>query len=198
MSDTPVRPSIAAARTAARRTSTPPARRTNTRLVVFHVKPAGSRARWRYPGCRFTTGSRYAVRSGADSSSPHTQVRAAVVRRQSIRRCRLLAGVGLRHPVAARACEDSKHAGVWVSRSTIPAEDDTVAKLTAKQRKKIPSKDFGLPGKRKYPVQDKAHARAALSRASAAAKRGRLSPKDKAEIVRKAHARLNYGKGKAN
>jgi hypothetical protein len=39
-----------------------------------------------------------------------------------------------------------------------------VAKLTAKQRKKLPKKSFALPGKRAYPIHDKAHARAALSR----------------------------------
>jgi hypothetical protein len=73
-----------------------------------------------------------------------------------------------------------------------------VAKLTAAKRKRLPKSDFGIPGKRKFPMPDKAHARAALSRASAAAKRGKLSPKDKAHIVKMAHARLNYGKGKAN
>ena len=40
-----------------------------------------------------------------------------------------------------------------------------MAKLTTKARKAIPSGDFGLPGRR-YPVEDKAHARAALSRVS--------------------------------
>jgi hypothetical protein len=37
-------------------------------------------------------------------------------------------------------------------------------KLTAKQRKKLSKKDFALPGKRKYPIPDKAHARNALAR----------------------------------
>jgi hypothetical protein len=50
-----------------------------------------------------------------------------------------------------------------------------MARLTAKTRQKLPSKDFALPGKGEgpkgagagsYPVQDKAHARAALSRVS--------------------------------
>jgi len=73
-----------------------------------------------------------------------------------------------------------------------------VAKLTAAKRKRIPSSEFGLPKQRKYPLNDKAHARNALARASQAAKRGKLTSADKAMIVRKAHARLNYGKGKAN
>lgn len=39
-----------------------------------------------------------------------------------------------------------------------------MARLKAKQRKKLPKKSFALPGKRAYPIPDKAHARAALSR----------------------------------
>jgi hypothetical protein len=38
-----------------------------------------------------------------------------------------------------------------------------MAKLTAADRKKIPGKDFAGPD-RSYPVEDKAHARNALSR----------------------------------
>ena len=41
-----------------------------------------------------------------------------------------------------------------------------MAKLTAKTRNKIPKKEFGLPGERKYPMEDKSHARNAKSRAS--------------------------------
>jgi hypothetical protein len=37
-------------------------------------------------------------------------------------------------------------------------------KLGTKERKKLSKKDFGLPGKRKYPIPDKAHARNALAR----------------------------------
>ncbi len=36
--------------------------------------------------------------------------------------------------------------------------------LSAKQRKKLSKKEFALPGKRKYPIPDKAHARNALAR----------------------------------
>ena len=39
-----------------------------------------------------------------------------------------------------------------------------MAKLNAKQRKKLPKKSFALPGKRAYPIPDKAHAKSALSR----------------------------------
>lgn len=41
-----------------------------------------------------------------------------------------------------------------------------MAKLTAKQRKKLPKSSFALPGKRKYPLDTKARARNALSRAA--------------------------------
>ena len=41
-----------------------------------------------------------------------------------------------------------------------------MAKLKAKQRKKLPASAFAYPGKRAYPIHDKAHARAALSRAA--------------------------------
>jgi len=40
-----------------------------------------------------------------------------------------------------------------------------MAKLTTKARKAIPTENFALPGRR-YPVEDKAHARNALSRVS--------------------------------
>ncbi len=36
--------------------------------------------------------------------------------------------------------------------------------LSTKKRKKLSKKEFALPGKRKYPIPDKAHARNALAR----------------------------------
>lgn len=39
-----------------------------------------------------------------------------------------------------------------------------MAKLTGKQRKKLTSSQFAMPAQRKYPINDKAHARNALSR----------------------------------
>jgi hypothetical protein len=39
-----------------------------------------------------------------------------------------------------------------------------MAVLTAKARKALPKSDFAIPSERAYPVQDKAHARNALSR----------------------------------
>lgn len=40
-----------------------------------------------------------------------------------------------------------------------------MAKLTTKERKKLPAKAFALPGGR-YPIEDVSHARNALSRVS--------------------------------
>lgn len=58
--------------------------------------------------------------------------------------------------------------------------------LTAKKRNKIPKKEFGLPGERKYPMPDKAHARNAKARASEMENKGKLSPSSKAKIDAKA------------
>ena len=57
-----------------------------------------------------------------------------------------------------------------------------MAKLTAAARKRIPQGKYALPGKR-YPIEDKAHARDALSRVSANG-----SPAEKAEVRARVHA----------
>lgn len=62
-----------------------------------------------------------------------------------------------------------------------------MAKLTTKQRKKIPSSSFGLPGERKYPMPDRAHAANAKARASQQEKKGKLSASAKAKIDAKAN-----------
>lgn len=62
-----------------------------------------------------------------------------------------------------------------------------MAKLTTKKRKKIPKKEFGLPGSRKYPMPDKSHAANAKARASQMAKKGKLSASGKAKIDAKAN-----------
>ena len=54
-----------------------------------------------------------------------------------------------------------------------------MTKLTAATRKKIPSGDFALPGRR-YPIEDQAHARNALARVSQDG-----SPAEKAAVRRK-------------
>jgi len=50
-----------------------------------------------------------------------------------------------------------------------------MAKLNAAERKRIPSKEFGEPGSRKYPMPDRAHAANAEARATQMEKRGKLS-----------------------
>jgi hypothetical protein len=64
-----------------------------------------------------------------------------------------------------------------------------MAKLSAKARKKLPKKDFALPSERKFPIEDKSHARNALARSSGKSVAGK---------VRKAVAKKypSMGKGK--
>ncbi len=56
-----------------------------------------------------------------------------------------------------------------------------MAKLTTATRKKIPTGQFALPGRR-YPVEDAAHARNALARVSQDG-----TPAEKATVRRKVH-----------
>ena len=71
-----------------------------------------------------------------------------------------------------------------------------MAKLDTKERKKIPKKEFGLPGEKKYPMEDKAHARNAKARASDMENKGKLSPSAKAKIDAKADKVLGKSKKK--
>jgi hypothetical protein len=59
-----------------------------------------------------------------------------------------------------------------------------MAKLTSRQRKKLPAKDFAL-GKGRYPIENKAHARAALSRISAHG-----TPAEKSKVRKKVHSKF--------
>jgi hypothetical protein len=59
-----------------------------------------------------------------------------------------------------------------------------MAKLNAAKRNRLPSKDFAVAG-RKYPINDKSHARNALARVS---QHG--TPEQKAEVRRKVHAKF--------
>lgn len=67
-----------------------------------------------------------------------------------------------------------------------------MAKLTAKARKAVPKKDFGVPSKApgpgSYPMPDKAHAANAKSRAAQFA-----SPGERARIDAKANKILGKG-----
>lgn len=71
-----------------------------------------------------------------------------------------------------------------------------MAKLTSKKRKSLPKSEFGMPGERKYPMPDKAHARNAKARASQMEKEGKLSKSSKAKIDAKANKIL--GKNSKN
>lgn len=71
-----------------------------------------------------------------------------------------------------------------------------MAKLTAKARKAVPKKEFGLPGERKYPMPDKAHAANAKARATQMEEKGKLSPSSKAKIDAKANKVLGKSKSK--
>lgn len=62
-----------------------------------------------------------------------------------------------------------------------------MAILKAAKRKKLPKSEFGLPGERKYPMPDRAHAANAKARASQMVKKGKLSPSSKAKIDAKAN-----------
>ena len=64
-----------------------------------------------------------------------------------------------------------------------------MAFLTAESRKKINPSQFAGPDK-SYPVEDKAHARAAKSRASAAVNAGRMSKSEESKIDAKADRKL--------
>jgi hypothetical protein len=68
-----------------------------------------------------------------------------------------------------------------------------MAKLDADDRKKISARKFAEPGKRAYPIEDKAHARNAKARASQAVKAGRMSKAEEAKIDRKADSVLGEG-----
>ena len=65
-----------------------------------------------------------------------------------------------------------------------------MAELNANTRKKLPAGKFAEPKERKYPIEDKAHARNAKARASQAVKAGRMSKAEEKRIDSKADAVL--------
>lgn len=71
-----------------------------------------------------------------------------------------------------------------------------MSKLTAEKRNKIPKKEFGLPGEKKYPMEDENHARNAKARASEMERKGKLSASNKSKIDSKANKVLAKGKKK--
>lgn len=69
-----------------------------------------------------------------------------------------------------------------------------MAKLSSKSRSKLPKSDFGMPGEKKYPMPDKAHAANAKARATQMENKGKLSASSKAKIDAKANRILDEGK----
>jgi hypothetical protein len=69
-----------------------------------------------------------------------------------------------------------------------------MADLSTKKRNALPKSSFGLPGSRKYPMPDRAHAANAKARASQAVKAGRMSESTEATIDAKADKKLKGSK----
>ena len=69
-----------------------------------------------------------------------------------------------------------------------------MAKLTTKARKEMPKKDFAGPGK-SFPIEDKKHARLAISGATRSERAGNISKGTENKI--KGEARAKIGKGKS-
>ncbi len=65
-----------------------------------------------------------------------------------------------------------------------------MSKLKAATRNKIPASKFGLPGSRKYPMPDRAHAANAKARATQMVNKGKLSSASAAKIRAKADRML--------
>jgi hypothetical protein len=61
-----------------------------------------------------------------------------------------------------------------------------MAKLTSAARKAMPKSEFGIPGKKAYPMPDASHAANAKARASQAVNAGRMSKGTEAKIDAKA------------
>lgn len=66
-----------------------------------------------------------------------------------------------------------------------------MAKLKAEKRNSLPSSEFGMPGQRKYPINDKSHAANAKARATQMVAKGKLSPAMASKIRAKANRMLS-------
>jgi hypothetical protein len=71
-----------------------------------------------------------------------------------------------------------------------------MAKLTTKQRNKLPKSEFALPKSRKYPCENKSHARNALARVSQQENKGNISSSEAAKVRAKANKVLGKSKKK--
>lgn len=71
-----------------------------------------------------------------------------------------------------------------------------MAKLKSKRRRKLKKSQFGLPGSRKYPMHDRAHAANAKARATQQYRKGRISKSTRDRIHAKANRKLGKGRKK--
>ncbi len=71
-----------------------------------------------------------------------------------------------------------------------------MTKLTAKKRDNLKKSQFGLPGEKKYPMEDAAHAANAKARATQMVNKGKLSESAKNKIDAKANKVLANKKNK--
>jgi hypothetical protein len=62
-----------------------------------------------------------------------------------------------------------------------------MAKLKAASRNALSDRAFGIPGERKYPMPDRAHAANAKARATQQVRKGNLAPATAAKIKAKAN-----------
>lgn len=67
-------------------------------------------------------------------------------------------------------------------------------KLSTKARKALPAKTFAGPG-RSFPINDKSHARAAISGATRSERAGNISAATADKVKAKARAKLGEGRG---
>ncbi len=67
-----------------------------------------------------------------------------------------------------------------------------MARLSASQRRSLPSKDFALSGRR-FPIEDKAHAEAAERLAPRAEKAGSITAAQERKVISKAHKAFHRG-----
>lgn len=65
-----------------------------------------------------------------------------------------------------------------------------MGKLSTESRKELPSKDFGEPAERKYPMPDRSHAANAKARAKQMLNRGTISQAEYDKICAKADRKL--------
>lgn len=67
---------------------------------------------------------------------------------------------------------------------------EITGKLTAAKRKKMPKSQFGIPGKRGFPMNDAKHQRLAISGATRSEHAGNISAATAARIKAEARAKL--------